>query len=134
MEDLLKLIASNPLLVIIILGAIYKFFQSGQQSKSETRKKQKKKAEPRHKQQPVTTKRSQPQQTLGKNEEDYKQNQQKDSPIYNGDLTASSKLHLDFSKMSREDVMKGVILSEILGKPRAKAAYRPISYSRRKQG
>lgn len=56
------------------------------------------------------------------------------SPIYKGDLTASNKVSLDFSSISRDEAIKGVVWSEILGKPRAKGSYRPTLNTRRKQG
>ncbi|OIJ22129.1 hypothetical protein BKP45_05500 [Anaerobacillus alkalidiazotrophicus] len=58
----------------------------------------------------------------------------KDSPIYQGDITAQSQVKLDFSNISREDAIKGVVWSEILGKPRAKGSYRPTLNTRRKKG
>ncbi|RXI99401.1 hypothetical protein DS745_14310 [Anaerobacillus alkaliphilus] len=59
----------------------------------------------------------------------------KDSPVYSGDLTANkNKINLDFSNLTKEDAIKGVIWSEILGKPRAKGSYRPSLNTRRKQG
>ncbi|QOY36186.1 hypothetical protein AWH56_000365 [Anaerobacillus isosaccharinicus] len=56
------------------------------------------------------------------------------SPIYKDDLTASNKVSLDFSSISRDEAIKGVVWSEILGKPRAKGSYRPTLNTRRKQG
>lgn len=57
-----------------------------------------------------------------------------DSPIYKDDLTASNKVRLDFSKVTREDAIKGVVWSEILGKPKSKGSYRPTLNTRRRQG
>ncbi|SER70559.1 hypothetical protein [Salipaludibacillus aurantiacus] len=43
------------------------------------------------------------------------------SPIFEGDLTRrKEKVRLDFSNVSREEAVKGVIWSEILGKPKAR--------------
>lgn len=59
----------------------------------------------------------------------------KDSPIYKDDITAQRKIELDFSSISSEEAVKGVVWSEILGKPRAKGSYRPsINMRRRRQG
>lgn len=45
-----------------------------------------------------------------------------DSPIARGDVTKSSgsDVQLDFSKITREDAIKGIVWSEILGKPKAR--------------
>ncbi|MDG5786544.1 hypothetical protein QA612_03505 [Evansella sp. AB-P1] len=44
-----------------------------------------------------------------------------DSPIIKGDITkSSSKIDLSFSKISREEAVKGIIWSEVLGKPKAR--------------
>lgn len=46
-----------------------------------------------------------------------------DSPIMQGDLTRSAakpKVQLNFSHISREEAIKGVVWSEILGKPKAR--------------
>lgn len=58
----------------------------------------------------------------------------KNSPIYKDDITASNKVSLDFSSISRDEAIKGVVWSEILGKPRAKGSYRPTLNTRRRQG
>ncbi|OIJ16692.1 hypothetical protein BKP37_05535 [Anaerobacillus alkalilacustris] len=58
----------------------------------------------------------------------------KDSPISQGDITAQNQVKLDFSNISREDAIKGVVWSEILGKPRAKGSYRPSLNTIRKKG
>ncbi|WP_416149316.1 hypothetical protein ACM26V_24205 [Salipaludibacillus sp. HK11] len=44
------------------------------------------------------------------------------SPIFNNDLTLQKKdkINLDFSQVSKNDAIKGVIWSEILGKPKAR--------------
>jgi len=42
-----------------------------------------------------------------------------DSPITRNDLT-KNKVHLDFSHVSKNEAIKGVIWSEILGKPKAR--------------
>ncbi|MCE7794207.1 hypothetical protein K8O68_17640 [Salipaludibacillus sp. CUR1] len=43
------------------------------------------------------------------------------SPIFEGDLTrGKEKVRLDFSNVSREEAIKGVIWAEILGKPKAR--------------
>ncbi|MDQ0254354.1 hypothetical protein J2S74_001729 [Evansella vedderi] len=44
---------------------------------------------------------------------------QQDSPIYSNDIS-NSKVHLNFKKISREEAIKGIIWSEILGKPKAR--------------
>lgn len=56
----------------------------------------------------------------------------KNSPIFKDDLTQSEKVQLDFSNISREEAIKGVVWSEILGKPRAKGSHRPSMNLRRK--
>lgn len=58
----------------------------------------------------------------------------KDSPIYKDDITTQKNVKLDFTNISREEAIKGVVWSEILGKPRAKGSYRPTLNTRRKQG
>ncbi len=70
-----------------------------------------------------------------RNKEAAKQIERKQiqSPVYAGDLTAT-KVQLDFSKLTKEDAIKGVIWSEVLGKPRSKGSYRPSLNTRRKQG
>ncbi|MBU9712057.1 hypothetical protein [Evansella tamaricis] len=44
------------------------------------------------------------------------------SPILNGDISndSISNVRLDFSKISREEAVKGIIWSEILGKPKSR--------------
>ncbi|UCZ54495.1 hypothetical protein LGQ02_06960 [Bacillus shivajii] len=43
------------------------------------------------------------------------------SPITEGDITKkTSKVELDFSKVSRDEAIKGIVWSEILGKPRSR--------------
>ncbi|QKS70856.1 hypothetical protein FLK61_29455 [Paenalkalicoccus suaedae] len=50
-----------------------------------------------------------------------KQDNIMDSPIYKKDLSASkSKIDLDFKNITKEDAIKGVIWSEVLGKPKAR--------------
>jgi hypothetical protein len=44
------------------------------------------------------------------------------SPIVKGDITsqANQKIDLDFKNISKQDVVKGVVWSEVLGKPRSR--------------
>jgi hypothetical protein len=58
----------------------------------------------------------------------------KNSPIYKDDLTVTNKINLNFANITSEEAVKGVIWSEVLGKPRAKGSYRPSLNTRRKQG
>lgn len=43
-----------------------------------------------------------------------------DSPIFSQDLTKSSSVKLNFNNISREEAIKGIVWSEILGKPKAR--------------
>lgn len=56
-----------------------------------------------------------------------------DSPIYKGDIS-QSEVKLDFSRITKEEAIKGVVWSEILGKPRSKGLYRPSLKTRRQRG
>ncbi|MFN7251267.1 MAG: hypothetical protein ACK4M9_10815 [Anaerobacillus sp.] len=58
----------------------------------------------------------------------------KNSPIYKDDLTVTNKINLNFANVTSEEAVKGVIWSEVLGKPRSKGSYRPSLNTRRKQG
>lgn len=165
MEDLLRLITSNPILLFLVIGAILSFLQRGkeQERQRETRKpgapasnekrqdeidwreifRQESQTEPAPRKQPEPV---QIQEVSRSNElleryEKVKRNRDsqkkselaaKNSPIYKDDITASERIQLDFSNISKEEAVKGVIWSEILGKPRAKGSYRPSLNSRRK--
>ncbi len=176
MEDLLRMITSNPILLFLIIGAILSFLQKGkeEQGKRETQKRggaagkgkqpeidwqeifrQEEKSDPKPTRQTETTYTyteehptasidgiSRSNELLEKYEK-AKQNKKaaeiigknlKDSPIYKDDLTNSKEVKLDFSNISREEAIKGVVWSEILGKPRAKGSYRPSMNTRRRQG
>ncbi len=176
MEDLLRAITSNPILLFLIIGAILSFLQKGkeEQAKRETQNRggstgegkqveidwqeifrQEEKTEPKPSSQTDTTYTYTEERATASmdginrsNEllekyEKAKQNKKaaeniganlKDSPIYKDDLTASKEVKLDFSNISKEEAIKGVVWSEILGKPRAKGSYRPSMSTRRRQG
>ncbi|WP_026689199.1 hypothetical protein [Alteribacter aurantiacus] len=55
-----------------------------------------------------------------------------ESPIFQKDITRKEKVELDFSSISREDAVKGVVWSEILGPPRSRNPRRQNSYGRRR--
>jgi hypothetical protein len=174
MEDLLRLITSNPILLFLIIGAILSFLQRGkeQEAKRETRnpgtpttreternevdwreifRQEEAQTTPNPRGQRGQQK---PQQTISKevnrtnellekyeiakrNKEIAKRNEltSKDSPIYKDDITASNAVTLNFSNITREEAVKGVVWSEVLGKPRSKGSYRPsLNTRRRKQG
>lgn len=57
-----------------------------------------------------------------------------DSPIYKGDIAAQSEVQLDFSRITKEEAIKGVVWSEILGKPRSKGSHLPSLKTRKKRG
>ncbi|ADU29862.1 hypothetical protein [Evansella cellulosilytica] len=44
----------------------------------------------------------------------------KDSPIFTEDITKQTNVGVSFSNMTREDAIKGIIWSEVLGKPKSK--------------
>lgn len=48
------------------------------------------------------------------------------SPITRGDITKSenSPVDIDFSNMSKQDIVKGIVWSEVLGKPKARQSKR----------
>ncbi|MCT8139679.1 hypothetical protein H1D32_19370 [Anaerobacillus sp. CMMVII] len=71
-----------------------------------------------------------------KNKETAKRTERisKESPIYKDDITASNPVTLDFSNITRDEAVKGIVWSEVLGKPRSKGSYRPTLNTRRKQG
>ncbi|WP_096188353.1 hypothetical protein [Evansella halocellulosilytica] len=69
---------------------------------------------------------------LKKRKQEAKRNASKieNSPIQNSDLTKNrkSKVELDFSSISRDEAVKGIIWSEILGKPRSRKPRETFSY------
>ncbi|SER80519.1 hypothetical protein [Salisediminibacterium halotolerans] len=65
---------------------------------------------------------------LERKKQQAKQSEKKigNSPITRGDITAAKepKVNLDFSQISGDEAIKGVIWSEILGKPKSKRSKR----------
>lgn len=56
------------------------------------------------------------------------------SPIYKDDITADEQVSLNFADISKQEAIKGVVWSEVLGKPRSKGSYRASLNTRRRQG
>lgn len=178
MEDLLKVVTGNPILLFIIIGAILSFLKRGKEREAnkETRKpgapeteetpsveidwreifRQEDNPKPVSKtergQTYTYTEQSVPSSVAGNNHrgnellekyEKAKQNKEaakiydpsiENSPIYKGDIAAQAEVKLDFSRITKEEAIKGVVWSEILGKPRSKGPHRPALNTRRQRG
>jgi hypothetical protein len=174
MEQLLEFLFSNPLFLIIIIGAIASFLKRGREQEAEEPRKTSAPRPPVKKEQEVDWREifrqedeavpapvrerysttATKQETIAieasrsnelleqyekakrKKKEVTKRNElvTKNSPIYKDDLTVTNKINLNFANITSEEAVKGVIWSEVLGKPRAKGSYRPSLNTRRKQG
>ncbi|GEM_PF-6587998 len=167
MTGFINLLLESPLLLFLILAAIFSFIQSRNSSKQEeTRerprpqqqeqgrtqrppgegrpdvdwkdiffereetKQEPKKQEPqRHA--PAEAESSKSMTAIQEHYEKAKKKQRlaeesagkiENSPIVKGDITsqANQKIDLDFKNISKQDVIKGVVWSEVLGKPRSR--------------
>ncbi|WNF37716.1 hypothetical protein RJD24_04440 [Bacillaceae bacterium IKA-2] len=178
MEDLLKIVTGNPILLFIIIGALLSFIKRGKEK--EANQESQKPGAPeteetpnaeidwrdifRQEEKPVPvsksergqsytyTEQSVPSSVAGSNRvgnellekyEKAKRNKEAakiyepnlgNSPIYKGDIAAQAEVKLDFSRITKEEAIKGVVWAEILGKPRSKNPHRPTLNTRRQKG
>lgn len=178
MEDLLKVVTGNPVLLFIIIGAILSFIKKGKEQ--EANKQTQKPGTPEMEETPSAevdwreifrqednpkpvstsergqsytyTEQLEPSSAAVNNQrgnelleqyEKAKQNKEaakiysttiEDSPIYKGDISAQAEVKLDFSRITKEEAIKGVVWAEILGKPRSKGSHRPTLKTRGQRG
>lgn len=165
MTGFINLLLESPLLLFLILAAIFSFIQSRASSGKEEQQrprpqqqedgrtqrpsgegrpdvdwkdiffereetKQEPKKEEPQRQAPADPESSKSMTAIQEHYEKVRKRQRRaeesagkieDSPIVKGDLTSqANQIDLDFKNMSKQDVVKGVVWSEVLGKPRAK--------------
>ncbi|WP_147802945.1 hypothetical protein [Alkalicoccus halolimnae] len=157
MTGFINLLFESPLLLFLIIAAIFSFIRSrssqgeeqqerpgrpqqageGQQEASSQRGKkeldwkdilfegEEKKSDPQ------MPERSDSQTEMQKHYEEVRRRQRqaekstakvKESPIVKGDITNPDNegISLDFKNMNKQDVVKGIVWSEVLGKPKSK--------------